>query len=156
MSAVHCAGNAMFSRARRSLGDIKYLINIRSRGALLASPSLAIGYPITLQSVLSANGIEDRRDKSAIKSSLVHARERIKARKPISEPRPAGCLLINEPVLPTRGKKKTRVHFSHLSFSRVLIVVCLNFLIGNAVLCLFFRAPNVSSLGNESKASVRN
>lgn len=110
MSAVHCAGNAMFSRARRSLGDIKYLINIRSRGALLASPSLAIGYPITLQSVLSANGIEDRRDKLAIKSSLVHARERIKARKPISEPRP-GCLLINEPVFSTRGKKKRECAF---------------------------------------------
>lgn len=105
MSAVHCAGNALLSRARRSLSDIKYLINTRSRGALFASPSLAIGYPITLQSVLSANGIEDRRDKSAIKSSLVRTGERIKARKPISEPRPAGCLLINESMFSAHKKK---------------------------------------------------
>lgn len=117
MSAVHCAGNAMFSRARRSLGDIKYLINIRSRGALLASPSLSRSViRLLLQSVLSANGIEDRRDKSAIKSSLVHAGERIKARKPISEPRPADCLLINESVFPTRGKKKTL--FTSIFFTR--------------------------------------
>lgn len=38
--------------------------------------------------------------------SLVRAGERIKARKPISEPRPAGCLLINESVFSIHKIKK--------------------------------------------------
>jgi len=106
MRAAHCAWNAPLALAQICRA-ILYLIDIRSRrsGRIV---SLAIGYPITFQSVLSANGIEDRRDKLTIKSTLAgscgrararaRARERIKARKPISAPRPASCLLINESV----------------------------------------------------------
>jgi len=78
MRAAHCAWNAPLALAqiRRA---ILYLIDIRSRRSGRIA-SLAIGYPITFQSVLSANGIEDHRDKLTIKSTLDGSCGRARAR----------------------------------------------------------------------------